>query len=91
MRESIGITRELRGINGYEEAHPAALLMKATYAESQIFTRLHWLQLAAVVRELGAQMRNARITHDYDRNAVLPSLLITSLLQPLLHIMHKED
>jgi len=67
------------------------LLIKATYTESDIFTGLHWLQL--VLCELGAQMRNARITHDYDWNAALPSLLITSLLQSLLHIsiMHKED
>lgn len=68
------------------------LLIKATYTENEIFTGLRWLQ-HTVVCELGAQMRNARITHDYDWNASLPSLLIISLLQPLLHIsiMHKED
>lgn len=72
---------------------PVALLMKATYAESGDFYRAPSAATrGGSVRTRLAQMRN-RITRDYDWNAVLPSLLITSLLQPLLHIsiMHKED
>jgi len=93
VRESIGITRELRGINGYEE-HPSRVSNEGNIrGKRDFYQTLLAPTRAAVVCELVAQMRNVRITHDYDWNAVLPSLLITSLLQPLLHIsiIHKED